>query len=76
MFPIFQRDRRVDNQPLASSPSQATEATEQITEAQETAPTSQAALTSQEVVRVQSVIHHSKIYFFSFAEHGLVFLYM
>ena len=66
----------MDNQPLASSPSQPTEATEQVVEAQEAASTSQAAPTSQEAVRVQSVIHQSKIYFFSFAEHGLVFLYM
>ena len=66
----------MDNQPLASSPSQPTEATEQMTEAQEAAPGSQAAPTLQEAVRVQSVIHQSKIYFFSFAEHGLVFLYI
>ena len=41
MFSIFQRDQRVDNQP-ASSSSQHTEATPQVTEAQEAAPTSQA----------------------------------
>ena len=73
MFPIFQRVHRVDNQPLASSPSQPTEATERgsrgsshVTDSSHVAGGSPCAVRNPSV---QDIL-------LSFAEHGLVFLYM